>query len=81
MWAGDVARNGVIQYIGSGNDRDPLLVRIGSTQPNNSVSGYYAEDVNLNGSVVYVGAGNDRDIILVNVGGTTPNNSLNQQLP
>lgn len=81
MWAGDVARNGVIQYIGSGNDRDPILVRIGSTQPNNSVSGYYAEDVNLNGSVVYIGAGNDRDIILVNVGGTTPNNSLNQQLP
>jgi uncharacterized repeat protein (TIGR03803 family) len=80
-WAGNVLRNTVVQYIGANNDRDPILVRVGSTIPTNVVSGYYAEDVNLNGTVQYVGAGNDRDPILVNVGGTTPNNTITEQLP
>lgn len=80
-WAGNTVRNTEIKYTGSNNDRDPILVRVGSTTPNNTVSGYYIEDVNLNGTVQYTGSANDRDPILVNVGGTTPNNILTEQLP
>lgn len=80
-WAGNTVRNNNIKYTGSSNDRDPILVRVGSTTPNNVVTGYYVEDVTLNGSVQYTGSGNDRDPILVNVGSTTPNNSITEQLP
>jgi uncharacterized repeat protein (TIGR03803 family) len=80
-WAGNTVRNTNIKYTGSSNDRDPILVRVGSTTPNNVVTGYYIEDVNLNGTVQYTGSGNDRDPILVNVGSTTPNNSITEQLP
>ncbi len=80
-WAGNTVLNNNITYTGTSNDRDPILVRVGSTTPNNTASGYYADDVNLNGVVQYTGSGNDRDIILVNVGGTTPNNTINEQVP
>ena len=53
-WAGNTVRNTNIKYTGSSNDRDPILVRVGSTTPNNVVSGYYIEDVTLNGSVQYL---------------------------
>jgi hypothetical protein len=78
---GDVSFDHQLRYTGSGNDRDPILVRVGSTAPNNAVSGYYPEDTNLNGIVSYTGSGNDRDPILVNVGSTTPNNTRTEQLP
>lgn len=81
LWAGDVSFNGVIQYTGSGNDRDPILITVGNTTPNNTVSQYALQDVNLNGQVKYTGAGNDRDPILINVGSTTPNSIRVQQLP
>lgn len=81
LWAGDVTFNGVIQYTGSGNDRDPILITVGNTSPNNTVSQYALQDVNLNGQVKYTGAGNDRDPILLNVGSTTPNSIRVQQLP
>ncbi len=80
-WAGNTVRNNNIKYTGTSNDRDPVLVRVGSTAPNNTVPGYFVEDVNLNGLVQYTGSGNDRDIILVNVGGTTPNNTITEQIP
>jgi uncharacterized repeat protein (TIGR03803 family) len=80
-WAGNTLRNNSLKYTGSSNDRDPILVRVGSTTPNNTVSGYYQEDTNLNGTVQYTGSSNDRDPILVNVGSTTPNNTLTEQLP
>ena len=70
-----------VRYTGSNNDRDPILVRVGSTNPNNVVSGYHTEDTNLNGTVSYTGSGNDRDPILVNVGSTTPNTIRIEQLP
>jgi len=35
LWAGDATFNGQIEYTGSGNDRDPILVNVGSTTPNN----------------------------------------------
>ena len=79
--AGDVGFNGTVQYTGSGNDRDGILVRVGSTTPNNVAAGYYREDVTMDGNVKYTGALNDRDRILVNVGPTTPNNTRAATLP
>lgn len=82
LWAGDVSFDGTLKYTGSSNDRDPILVTVGSTTPNNVLSNAYStRDVNLNGEVKYTGSGNDRDPILVNVGSTTPNNVRTQQLP
>ncbi len=81
LWTGDVTFNHSVAYTGSGNDRDPILVRVGSTTPNNTVAGYYVEDTNMDGSVSYTGGVNDRDVILVNVGSTTPNNTRAEQVP
>ncbi len=78
---GDASFNKQLAYTGNGNDRDPILVRVGSLTPNNTVAGYYMEDTNLDGVVSYTGSGNDRDQILVNVGSTTPNNIRVEQLP
>ncbi len=58
-----------------------MLVRVGSTTPNNTILGYYLEDTNLDGTVKYTGGANDRDPILVNVGSTVPTNTKEQQLP
>lgn len=74
MWAGDVSGDGLVKYTGVANDRDPILVDVGSTTPNSTVSGYHSSDVNMDGMVKYTGATNDRDPILVNVGSTIPNN-------
>ncbi len=79
--AGDVTFNETVGYTGAGNDRDPILTRVGSTTPNNSLSGYWREDVNMDGMVKYTGSANDRDIILTNVGSTTPNNTRVAALP
>ncbi|MCC6400851.1 MAG: delta-60 repeat domain-containing protein [Flavobacteriales bacterium] len=81
LWAGDVTFNGQIKYTGGGNDRDPILVRIGGNVPTAVTSGYHQEDVNMTGEVKYAGSGNDRDIILQNIGGTVPSNVRVQQLP
>jgi hypothetical protein len=81
LWMGEVVRDGGLKYTGSGNDRDPILVRVGSTTPNNTVSGYFPEDCTLSGTVRYTGSGNDRDPILVNVGSTVPTNVRVEQLP
>jgi YVTN family beta-propeller protein len=81
MWMGNVTGDGFIKYTGSGNDRDPVLVRVGSTTPNNTIPGYYLEDTNLDGTVKYTGGANDRDPILVNVGSTVPTNTKVEQLP
>ncbi len=81
MWLGNVNGDGFIKYTGSGNDRDPILVRVGSTTPNNTALGYYVEDTNLDGTVKYTGSANDRDPILLNVGSTVPSNVKVEQLP
>ncbi len=82
LWAGDVTGNGQLKYTGAGNDRDPLLVAVGSTTPNATLTNQYSRlDTNLDGMVKYTGSGNDRDIILTNVGSTTPNSTRAQQLP
>ena len=82
LWAGDATGNGVLKYTGTGNDRDPILLAVGSTTPNNVLVNQYSRlDTNMDGSVKYTGPGNDRDPILTNVGSTTPNNTRTQQLP
>ena len=79
--AGDVTFNGTVRYTGTGNDRDPIILRVGGSTPNNTVSGYWREDVNMDGVVKYTGTANDRDIILTNVGSTTPNSTRVATLP
>lgn len=71
--AGDTTFNDDIKYVGEGNDRDPILLRVGGSVPTASVPGYYTEDINLDGQVKYVGEANDRDPVLTTVGGSNPN--------
>jgi hypothetical protein len=81
LWAGEVHVDGLLKYTGEGNDRDPVLFRIGGVVPTATVAGYHVEDVNLDGSVQYTGEGNDRDPILQNIGGVVPTNTRQEQLP
>jgi hypothetical protein len=81
MWSGNATFNSTLAYTGPSNDRDPILVAVGSTNPNGSVIGYRKEDTNMDAVVKYTGPGNDRDIILQNIGSTTPNATRVQQLP
>jgi PKD repeat protein/glucose/arabinose dehydrogenase len=81
LWAGDVLRDGLLRYVGAGNDRDPLLQAIGGDTPTQTATGYLAGDVNLDGVVRYVGANNDRDVLLLNIGGAVPTNTRSQQMP
>ncbi len=81
LWAGDVTGNGQLRYNLAGNDRAPILAKIGGTNINATVSGYFKEDVNMNGIVRYNLAGNDRSIILTNIGGTSINAVRNSQVP
>jgi hypothetical protein len=81
LWAGNVVPDNKLLYTGPGNDRDPILARIGGNMPTNTVAGYYPEDVTLKGFVQYTGPGNDRDPILVNIGSTVPTYTKLEQLP
>jgi len=81
LWAGDVTFNDQVKYTGAGNDRDPILIRIGGSVPTATVNGYYSEDVTMDGVVKYTGADNDRDPVLVTIGGTVPTAVRNAQLP
>ena len=81
LWPGDVTRNGIVKYTGSGNDRDPLLIAVGSTTPNNIISGVYSgNDVNMDGTIRYTGTNNDRDHILQQLN-SLPNSERIGQLP
>ncbi len=81
LWCGDVNFNNSVQYTGSGNDRDPILLTIGGETPNHVIYGYHNADVNLDGRVKYTGTRNDRDPILLNVGSTMPNHIREGQNP
>lgn len=81
LWSGDANGNGQVKYMGTGNDRDAVLVTVGGATPNASVSGYYRQDVNMDGTVKYTGSGNDRDRVLITVGATTPNALRTGQVP
>lgn len=81
LWSGDANRDGKVRYTGGGNDRDAILVAVGSTTPNATLPGYLPQDTDLNGAVKYTGGGNDRDMILFNVGAGTPNGQRVEQIP
>jgi hypothetical protein len=81
LWAGNTLGDDAVRYTGAGNDRDPVLARIGGTVPSATVAGYHTEDANLDGTVRYTGAANDRDLILQTIGGTVPSAARLEQLP
>jgi hypothetical protein len=81
MWPGDVNTDGNVIYTGGSNDRDPVLVTIGSTVATNTVQGYSRSDVNMDGWSIYTGSSNDRDLILQSIGGTVPTTVRQGQLP
>ena len=81
LWSGNVVRDGVLLYTGTGNDRDPILQAIGGSIPNTTAAGYIPSDVNLDGVVKYTGSSNDRDAILQSIGGTIPTAVRYEQLP
>lgn len=80
LWMGNTQMDNVLKYTGTGNDRDPILLVVGSS-PTLAVPGYWMEDCNMDGLVRYTGASNDRDPILLNIGGGTPTNTREEQLP
>ena len=74
--------DGVVKYVGTNNDRDPILVAVGGSSPTNIVSNVYdVRDVNLNGTIKYVGVGNDRDPLLLSIPAAVPTNTRVAQLP
>ena len=81
LWTGNATGDATVKYTGGSNDRDPILLAVGSTTPNGSAAGYPRTDTNLDGIVKYTGSANDRDIILTNTGSTTPNAVRAEQLP
>ncbi len=81
LWSGNCLNDAALRYVGSANDRDPILVTVGGSVPTNTATGYVVTDVNMDGRVLYVGQGNDRDPILSNIGGSVPTNTRAQQLP
>ena len=81
LWAGDASGNGVLQYTGTNNDRDLILVRVGGAVATATYNGYSRTDLNMDGIVKYTGTGNDRDMILVNIGGTVATATRTASLP
>jgi len=81
LWRGNVFADQRVKYVGSNNDRDPILTQVGGTVPTNVTTGYLSADVNMDGFVKYTGLDNDRDPIILDLGGTTPNATRLQQLP
>lgn len=81
MYTGDVNTDGSLRYTGAGNDRDPILQKVGGNTPTNVVVGYFVEDCSMDGKVSYTGVGNDRDPILQNIGGNVVTSIRQEQLP
>lgn len=82
IWPGNAHHDHVVKYTGITNDRDPILIAVGSSTPANTVNGQYRmEDLNMDGMVKYTGGSNDRDIILQAIGGSIPNAMRYEQLP
>lgn len=81
LWAGDAVNDGRIKFTGSTNDRDAILLKVGSSVPTVIVPGYHGEDLNLDGKVRYTGARNDRDLLLQTIGGIDPVFFREEQLP
>ena len=72
LWPGDATGDGVVKYMGAGNDRDAILAAIGGTPPTATAVGYLNTDVNMDGIVRYHGLDNDREVVLQTIGGVVP---------
>jgi hypothetical protein len=79
--SGDANGDGTISWVGSGNDRAPILVSIGGVDVFAIYYGYVDEDLNLDGQVKWVGAGNDRALVLLAIGGVNVFATISQQIP
>jgi hypothetical protein len=76
---GDVNGDRTVKYVGTSNDRDPILTAVGGSLPTAVLSGQYRrEDVNMDGTVKYTGPSNDRDLVLQVVGGSVPTGTRSQ---
>ncbi len=84
LWPGNariVSGTQQVKYAGLSNDRDAILQRLGGSEPNAVVQGYFPEDLNLDGYVKYTGFNNDRDIVLQTIGGAVPTAVRSEQMP
>lgn len=82
LWSGNVVQNGLLSYLGTGNDQDAILISIGGTIPTTTItSAYSSEDVNMDGRIQYAGNNNDKDPILRNLGDGSPTAIRSEQLP
>lgn len=81
LWCGNVRPDDHVRYIGATNDRDPILVLLGSLALTGSIPGYHLADVNMDGVVRYIGVDNDRDRILLTIGGSMPTETRFEQVP
>ena len=79
LWSGDANGDQAVKYTGGANDRDSILVRVGSV-PTATYTGYTLEDVNMDGKVKYTGSNNDRDPVVTNLGGL-PTSVVNSSVP
>ena len=84
MIAGDVTKNGLLQYSGPGNDRGAIISAItaapggtGTGLYKTVTGGYWFEDANLNNQLSYLGDDNDRAKIIANLYTLTGNSQLN----
>jgi hypothetical protein len=69
LWAGDANADDEVKYNSTGNDRQPILTKVGSTTISNAVQGYNPEDLNLDGYLTYSGKKNDKIVIYNTLGG------------
>ncbi|MCC6840675.1 MAG: PQQ-dependent sugar dehydrogenase [Flavobacteriales bacterium] len=81
LWSGNGVADAELKYTGPGNDRDQVLLQIGTGVPTDQAAGYFLADHNMDGFVRYTGLWNDRDLILLNIGGSNPLTVRTQQLP
>lgn len=69
LWAGNANGDGLVRYLGPGNDtnriKDSVLNHPGNITNNNyfPYTGYDNSDLNLNGIVRYLGPGNDTNVL------------------
>ena len=82
LWSADANGNKNCKYNGLSNDKEALLMTLGFSTPNNTLSSVYRQDdLNMDGVVRYNNLENDRLVILSNTGVNTPNTTICQHTP
>ncbi|MBK7761991.1 MAG: hypothetical protein IPI46_01290 [Bacteroidetes bacterium] len=82
LWSGDARNDRNSKYNGFQNDKEFILIALGSGGANSTLSPVYRrEDVNMDSKIRYNGLDNDRNVILGTVGAGTPNAIYNQHTP